>query len=357
MRKIFLAFPGYQVGISQKIKKIGEFEFWNLEKIDETEFIDLIESRIKPFNKNVKRNNRAWLDEANPYRNMYKSCYKNSRWGILLPDYSRNNLGTRYESLFAVNLFSDLSLLVMFYVSRGGITIEKTKLDVHQQSRFHNEDKKFTNKKFLEFYRLLMQEIMGINWYADEVLKWDREKWRLSIACLLFGELEQYQRSKKVMTWQKECAEIVTLYETLLSRVKDDNGRYKIIQRVEILLGDHYKKKFKNIKKNLKTLFDYRNEFVHGGFFDRLKKETKSYPDDQKMAQLPNVDFKFLEEQTEVLRKTLIVFIYLRKKFKKIKAFGALSVPEIVNMGIMDIQLRKRIQKYTNEILKLTYSK
>lgn len=92
-------------------------------------------------------------------------------------------------------------------------------------------------------------------------------------------------------------------------------------------------------------------------FIDRLKKETKSYPDDQEMAQLPNVDFKFLEEQTEVLRKTLIVFIYLRKKFKKMKVFKALSVPIIVNMGIMDIQLRKRIQKYANEILKLTYSK
>jgi hypothetical protein len=52
----------------------------------------------------------------------------------------------------------------------------------------------------------------------------------------------------------------------------------------------------------------------------------------------------------------LIVFIHLRKKFLKIKAFKVSSVPEIVNMGIMDVKLRKRIQRYANEILKLIYS-
>lgn len=352
MRKIFLAFSGFQVKIAEKRKKIGEFEFWNLEKINEAEFLDLIKKEIKPLNQNVRKNYFVTSNE-----DAYKKSYKESTWGILLPDYSKDNLGSRYESLFAVNLFSDLSLPVMFYVGRFGVMVEKTALDILKKSKFHSEDEKFTNKKFPQFYKLLTPEIMGINWHADEVLKWDREQWRLSVTCLLFGELEQYQRSKKVMTWQKECAEIVTLYEALLSRFKDDNGRYKIIQRVEILLGNYYKKKFGNIKKNLKILFDYRNEFVHGGFFDRLKKETKSYPDNQKMAQLPNVDFKFLEEQTEVLRKTLIVFIYLRKKFKKTKAFKALSVSEIVNMGIMDIHLRKKIRKYANEILKLTYSK
>ena len=42
MKKIFLAFPGYQVKISGRIKKVGPFEFWNLEKIDKDDFISLI---------------------------------------------------------------------------------------------------------------------------------------------------------------------------------------------------------------------------------------------------------------------------------------------------------------------------
>ena len=55
MQKIFLAFPGYQVTLKQKIKKIGDFEFWNLEKIKDDEFISLIQKKIRPFNKNVKK--------------------------------------------------------------------------------------------------------------------------------------------------------------------------------------------------------------------------------------------------------------------------------------------------------------
>ena len=276
---------------------------------------------------------------------------------MLLPDYSKDSLGSRYESLFVTNLFSGLYLPVTFYVGKHGITVEKIKLEDHKKTCFHGEDKKFTNKNFLRFYKLLVSEIMGTNWHAYEVLTWDREQWRLSIACLLFNELEKYQKSKEIMTWQKECAEIVTLYEMLLSRFKNDNGRYKIIQRVEVLLGGHYKNNFKNIKKHLTTLFDYRNEFVHGGFFDRLKKETNSYSDNKQMAQLPSVDFKFLEEQPELLRKTLIVFVYLRKKFKKTKAktLKGLSIPEIINLGIMDITVRKKIQKYAREILKVAY--
>jgi len=351
VRKIFLSFPGYQVKIRGKRKKLGDFEFWNLEKIGEVKFLELIKKEIKPLNKNVVKNYFSTSNE-----DLYKQSYAESTWGMLLPDYSNENWGSRYESLFIVNLFSDISLPVMFHVSRLGVTVEKTKLGIHEKSKFHSEDKKFSNKKFTEFYKLLTPEIMGINWRADEVLKWDREQWRLSIACLLFSELEQYQRSKKVMTWQKECAEIVTLYETLLSRRKNDNGRHKIVQRVEILLAEHYKKDFPKIRKNLKTLFDYRNEFVHGGFFDRLKKATKPYPSDT-LAQLPNVDFQFLEEQTEVLRKTLILFIFLRKKFKKSKKYAGLSVPAIINMGIMDIATRKKIREYSKQILELTYYK
>lgn len=354
MKKVFLAFPGYNVKIREKIKKIEEFEFWNLEKITETDFIELIKNKIKPANKNVKKN---YFSPGN--EEFYKNSYKESTWGVLLPDYAKNDSSSRYESLFVKNLFSDLSLPVTFYVTRLGITVERQKIDAFKKSSFHSEDKKVTNKYFLQFYQLLLPEIIGTNWHAYEVLKWDREQWRLSIACLLFNDLEKYQRSKQIMHWQKECTEIVTLYEMLLSRFKNDTGRHKIIQRIEILLGKHYKSSFVNIKKNLHTLFDYRNEFVHGNFFDRLKKDTKSYSNNKQMAQLPMVDFNFLEEQTEVLRKTFIAFIYLKKKFKKnkSKALKDLSIPDIINLGIMDITTRKKIEKYSEEILKLAYFK
>lgn len=348
MRRIFLSFPGYNVGIKQKIKKINDFEFWNLEKIDQNEFIKLIRKKIKPINKNVVKNYFTTRDEG-----AYKEAYKESAWGMLLPDFTKDPMGSRYESLFLVNLFSKLALPVTFYVSRMGIMVEKTKLSFSKKAIFHGEDNKFTNKRFIQFYNLLFPEVMGTSWHADEVLKWGREDWRLSIACSSFSELSKYQKVKYPMRWQEECADIAAFYETLLSRKKNDGGYYKIIQRIEVLLSDHYKDKFGGIKKGLKDLFDYRNEFVHGSFFDRLKKETKAYSDNSKMAQLPGVDFRFLEKQVEVARKVFISFFYLKKKFKKTNK----PTPELINSAIMDINLRKKIQRHTNDIMKLLSEK
>ncbi len=81
------------------------------------------------------------------------------------------------------------------------------------------------------------------------------------------------------MTWQAECADIVSFYEALLSKEPSDNGRYKISQKIEVLFGRYYKKDFPKIKTGLEELFKARNDFVHGSFFDRLKRTTKTYPD------------------------------------------------------------------------------
>ena len=53
MRKIFLAFPGYEVNFKQKIKKINNFEFWNLEKIKQKDFIKPIRRKIRPISKKL----------------------------------------------------------------------------------------------------------------------------------------------------------------------------------------------------------------------------------------------------------------------------------------------------------------
>ncbi|MFH1533398.1 MAG: hypothetical protein ABID64_00525, partial [Nitrospirota bacterium] len=237
MKKVFIAFPGYNVQLKQKIKTVGDLEFWNLTKIDKSEFIDLIERRIKPLNKNIKRNNHAWLDEENQYKDQYDSSYKESSWGILLPDYAgKDNYGIS-SSLMTINLYSNTFLPSMFYVNKWGINITRQKVD----NASHHQDIKFTKKKFQEFYKLLAPTLTRIDWEAYRVMNWDKEQWRLSIACLLFYKLEKHQNSKEVMTWQKECADLVTIFETLLSRHANDNGKYKIMQRIEALLGKKLK--------------------------------------------------------------------------------------------------------------------
>jgi len=348
-QKIFLSFPGYQVTLKQKIKKIGDFEFWNLEKITDDEFISLIQKKIRPINKNVKKNYFLTNSEQD-----FRESYKNSTWGILLPNYTKDYLDGRYESLFAINLFSDLNLPVMFYTQRMGINVEKRNILIHQKAQFHSEDKKFLNKKFIKFYNLIFPSLVGIRWEAYEVAKWNREDWRMHVSCLLFNELEKYQRSKQVMTWQSECADIVSFYESLLSRKPNDNGKYRICQRIEVLLGRYYKKDFKKLKIGLNSLFNYRNEFVHGSFFDRLKKATKTYPDNSNMVQLPMVDFNFLETQSKIAKQVLIVFLYLKEVFKNKKLPGNFqTIPEIIHAGIMDVKIRDKIQDSAEEILKL----
>lgn len=350
MRYIFLAFPSYQVSISPKVKKIGNIEFWNLEKIKEDEFINLVQKKIRPINKNVRKN--YFITSS---KEAYQKAYAESSWGMLLPDLNKDNLGGRYESLFTVNLFSSFSLPLMFYASRMGIMVEHKALSVGEKMRFHKEDKKFIKKQFIKFYNLLLPEIIGTDWQAYEVFSWSREDWRLSIACSLFMNLSKYQKGKYPMRWQEECADIVTFYETLLSRQKDDTGKYKIIQRIEVLLGDYYKNDLHKIRKDLSDLYSYRNEFVHGSFFDRLKRDTRSYQDNSQMAQMPNIDFRFLEKQEEIAKQVFVSFLYVRKKFKNTgsSALRRQTIPEIINTAIMDVRLRKKIQFYTREVLNL----
>lgn len=345
MQKIFLAFPGFDVTLNQKIKVMGDFEFWNLEMISEDEFINLIQKRIKPFNQNVKKNYFHLHSEAD-----YRMAYKNSSWGMLLPNYTKDYMEGRQESLFTANLFSQYELSATFYVQSMGVFVDKAKISLMEKAQFHAEDKRFQSPEFIRFYREIFMTLIGVRWQAHDVAKWDREDWRLYISCLLFQDLGKYQRSKQIMTWQAECADVVSFYETLLSRHKNDNGRYKIGQKIEVMLGKHYKKDMRPLHDGLTELFDSRNEFVHGNFFDRLKKETKTHPGQPQMAQMPLMDHEFLTTQAKIAKQVMVVYLYLSKKFSKHKSK---TIPEIIHSGIMDIEMRIKVQKAADEILKL----
>lgn len=352
MKRIFLAFPTYQVKSKRRIKKFNNYELWNLEKISEEEFIELIQKAIRPLNRNVCNNYFFPSD-----RRISEKSYKKSSWGLLLPDYSAGNLNSKDESLLAVNLYSDLFQPLMFYVGVMGISVERRSIELQIKSGFHGEDGKFAKKKFSKFYNRIFPEIIGTSCILPDILLWDREKWRLSIACLLYNRLEKYQRSFQMLTWQNECADIVTLYEALLSRYERDTGKYRIIQRLEVLLDNHYRSRFPGIKSDLEKLFDYRNEFVHGSFFERLKRQTKRNINSNGFPQMARFDFSFIFKQKEIVRKVFICYLYLKKRFKntKDKKLKDLTIAQIIHLSIMDMKLRDRIQKYVNEILKLAY--
>jgi hypothetical protein len=337
INKIFLAFSGWGVNI-KNIEKIAGIELFNLKDIDEQLFVNLIQKKIKPFNKNVIRNNK---DEFKNLR--FKESYSNSDWGILLPDYFKDErFSLKNNALYLMKLFSGEPLHVMFSVGNHGVEIEKTVVLERVKARFHKQDKIFFDKKFVNFYKIFFPVIDKAWWWAPDVAKWNLEDWRLHAACVLFEELGEYYGSKKLITWQSECADIVSLYENLFSRWKNDGGAYRVTQRINVILG----KRFNNqTKKDLKDLYNYRNEFVHGSFFERLKENTK-------LAQLPMIDMKFLEEQANMARKVFIIYLCLTKEILEGHITGK-SASHVIHDGILDIELRKKIEKVVNKILKI----
>ncbi|MFA6184492.1 MAG: hypothetical protein WC682_05370 [Parcubacteria group bacterium] len=341
-KKIFLAFPGFEVGV-EKIEKLSTVKLFNLNSISEADFINLINKEIKPFNKNVVRNNKNDFAKLE-----FKKSYSSSNWGISLPIYGKeSSLAGIYEARYLMKLFSGSPLPVMFSVGSMGVDVRKTGISTLEKAMFHGEDKNFFNNDFLSFYKILFPIIQKSGWDAIAVAKWSLEDWRLCAACVVFDDLEKYYRSKRMMTWQSECADLASFYEMLFSRRKNDGGIYKITQRLSVLLGNSFSPQ---MKKDLSLLYNYRNEFVHGSFFERLKRSTKTYPDDNNMAQLPNLDYKFLSEQANLARKIFIIYLYLVKKLSKGRLAGQ-SVSQIIHDGIMDVKSRKQIQKYANEIL------
>ncbi len=72
------------------------------------------------------------------------------------------------------------------------------------------------------------------------------------------------------------------------------------------------------------------------------------------MAQLPTVDFNFLETQSKTAKQVLVTFLFLKKIFRGKKLPGKnKTIPELIHAGIMDVKIRETIQDRAEEILKL----
>ncbi|MFH1030227.1 MAG: hypothetical protein V1770_03140 [bacterium] len=138
MNKTFLAFSGWEVQLKPKISKVEDFEFWNLNKIKKDEFIDLIQKKIRPLNKNVRKNYYHNGD--------YEKSYTNSDWGMLLPDDDCEFFGNERNSYLLIKLFSGLPLPIMFTVGKGGVVVKKDNIAQHEKSNWHKADRKFKNK-------------------------------------------------------------------------------------------------------------------------------------------------------------------------------------------------------------------
>ncbi|MDD2807373.1 MAG: hypothetical protein PHW95_02555 [Patescibacteria group bacterium] len=350
MGKMFLAFADCSSSNKNVIKKIGNIEFFNLAKINQNDFLRLMNSKFKFPNKKLIKN----FPNSPDYK-LFTDLYKCSAWGMMVPHNHRESFGSIYIPRMITHLYTAKPLICTFSVTVAGPWIMTRKLAIDQRAQFHSEDKSLMSKRFLKFYKEIYPVIQGTNWNADEVTQWDNERWRVHLALVFFDQLFEYYNKKPVTTWPKECSEIVTLIETIFSVHKSDYGQTLMMQRVEVLLGDFYGKAFKDVKQDLKDLFDYRNKFIHGKYFLTLKKKVTTYPDNSNMAQLPSVDMRLLFSLELIVRDLMVAYLYLLKYFHHKSNRGNIMLSRVILEAVMDIQLREKIQFRVNRILRLTH--
>jgi len=346
-KKIFIALTGPEIKQDNKVYKIAEgYECWNLKKFKFDDFILAIKRRIPPINDNVLENYKSDTPgQPGATDEEYIEC----SWGLLLPDNVPGSLVNSYaEILFLLNLYSSHFLYPTFYVSNLGI--QRIEHQKHQMLYFHGQDqaKIFKREKFVNFFETLLSESIYGTWQADRCAKWNKEDWRLFIACLLFSELKNYENVKETFMWQRESADMTTILEALFTAKDEDNTEilYRLRKRISVLIGF----RFTNIESEIKELYKQRCTFIHGSFFAQIKKNTKV---DDGYADLPVPDFYFLKKQKEYIRFSLASYLYLNKIYKsnKNEFKGCKNVLEVLEKSIIDIGLRNKIREHTEKIL------
>jgi len=351
-KNIFIAFTGPKIEQAEPIHQIAPgYECWDLTKFSLAEFVSRIKGRIPPINENVLNNYERKPGEPDDSFGIYDENYKICSWGLLLPDLVPDAIGGGYaEILFLLDLYSPHFLYPVFYVTDFGVSRPNHRKSHLLYCHDQNQVDRFRRKAFVKYYEALISESVYGSWQADRMAHWDKEDWRLFVACLLFTELKAYENSKEVFTWRRESANLVTILESLLTA----KGSYvpkvgpKVKKRITTLMGF----RFPNIERDIDELYDQRHDFVHGSFFLRVKKDVEIRDG---LAILPSPPFLFLYRQKEYIRHFLAAYLYLNNILKSgpTEFKGLRDVLEILEKSIIDADLRAKVRQYAEAILGL----
>lgn len=350
MKKIFIAFTGPKIDQRTKIFRIAEnFECWNLNKFTLGDFVKSIKKEIPPRNKNVLNNYKLPKKSRSPW-GLKDDHFKDCSWGLLLPDNVPDSCVNGYaEIIFLLNLFASHFLYPVFYVTDFGVSRLPKGKDPFIYFHDQNQSKFFKSKNFVKFFDLLLLRSVYGSWYRDRAKKWDKEDWRLFVACSLFRDLKRYENQKSSM-WQREAADMSTILEALFTAGDTTNEEvgYRLRKRIAVLSAFY----FKDIETEVKKLYKQRCKFIHGDFYSEFFEAAK---DDDSVSALPMPDFQFLYGQKEYVRFLLIGYLYIGKILKeKPRYFGDVNkVIQLLEQAIIDINLRNKIVKNLKAVYKL----
>jgi len=345
MKKIFIAFKGQKIRQKDKYYKIKQgYECWDLNKFDRDEFITSIKRKIPPVNKKLNKFYKR-EDATNSGLGISKEEYRDCSWGMLLPDpLKASSLVTDSysEVISLLNLYSPHYLYPVFKATDRGIQPIRH-LDLFEGFSSQNKSKIFKTTRFIDFYEQLSTQSAYGEWEKPRVEKWGKEDWRIFTAWQLFNGLRKYEFVKYPLEWQRESAEMGTIFEALLTAEESSSTEvgYKLRKRAASFIGFL----FPEIEKDIRELYKQRSSFVHGSFFYEIKK---------KGSEMPSPDFRFLYKQKEYIRFLLVAYLNLNKLRTEQEIFTeAKNIIELLDNSIIDYELRKQIQSHTKKILRL----
>lgn len=351
-KSIFIAFTGPEIEQESSSHQMAPgYECWYLNKLKFAEFLLVVKDRIPPVNQNVLNNYERKPGKRTEALGINDEEYTKASWGLLLPDAVPGALVNGYANiLFLLNLYSPHFLRPVFYVSDFGIFWPEQR----EHSYFYYHDQKqadrFAREEFVRFYDLLISESVYASFQADRMALWNKEEWRLFVACSLFTGLQNYENSKYPTTWQRESADMATILEALFTAGTGDNTEvgYKLRKRIAALMAF----RFADIEQDIKELYKQRSEFVHGSFFLRVKKDIRV---EDGLAILPLPPFEFLYKQKEYIRHTLAAYLYLSTIHRSNgdEFTGCENVIDILEKSVIDLELRAKARHHSETILSL----
>lgn len=342
---MFFAFTGKAIKQTEKILSIKDgYECWDLKQFTLDEFIEALQSKIPPVNKNVLRNYKIGT-ESKDFFGITEKQFEQCSWGLLIPDTLEEGGFSSAETVSLLNLYSPNFLYPTFYV--GDMGIIQQKYDKDPLIYFHTQDCAiFQTKEFVNFYKLLIEQMKYSSWQLDRIQSWDKEDWRLFVAMFLYSGLKDYENAKSSFGWQRESAEMATILEALFTAddTKNEEIIYRLCKRTAVLLSWY----FPTIEKDIREMYKARSAFVHGSFFLQIAKDSPSAHNNT-----PIPDFNLLYKHKEYVRFALVAYLNLARILKLESVERVKSVMEILEQAVIDIKLREKLNKDTEKVFAL----
>lgn len=343
---MFFAFTGKAIEQTEKILEIQDgYECWDLKKFTLDEFVEELKEKIPPVNNNVLRNYKIEAGSRDPY-GLTEKQFEQCSWGLLIPDTLEEGGFGDTETMSLLNLYSPTFLYPAFFVNDMGINRRTSHKDPFIY--FHTQNGKiFQKKEFVTFYKKLFEQTKYGELNSDRIQTWDKEDWRLFVALSLYSGLKDYENIKSPLGWQRETAEMATILEALFTAddSKNEEVMYRLGKRIAALLSW----KFPSIEKDIKKeLYKARSDFVHGSYFIQIAKESPNA-----FNNIPIPDFHLLYKHKEYVRVAVVAYLNLAKIIKEGGIDGVKSVMDALEQSIINVPLREKLIKETQELFAL----